>query len=1155
MTRKARIWLIAAAIFVAFIILAWFLGSALALRGSDLWVFRIGLWVLGLVAAGVILWFFLRGTSAPPATAARADDVDGTVAAARAALATARVGGKTRTMARLPMVLVLGGEGSAKTTTIVRSGLEPELLAGGVFAGETVAPTRGVNVWFGSGTVFLESGGALAGDASRFARVIRHLRPRRASAVFGGGALAPRVAVVCVSVEDLMRPGASESALTLARTLRARLGEVSRSLGIKLPVYVVFTKADRIPYFADYVQNLSNDEARQVLGVTLPGDDGAAGQYADRQTKRVTDAFQRLFRSLADHRLQLLARENAPERKPGAYEFPRELRKLAPLAVQFLVELGKPSQLQVSPFLRGFYFAGVRAIIVTEQPSASAAPASAARAGAGMAATGVFNPGQFAVQAPAPAPVASTTRKVPQWVFLDRLFPDVVLADGAAMAVTRGGSRVNVPRRALLAAVMVLAIAAGAALATSWRGNRRLQRDTISAARAMAALPTVGRNVPTTDLLARLDSLRTRLDVLGRYEREGAPLHLRWGLYAGSALYPEARRVYFAGFDKLLFGGTRETIANTLRTLPDTPGAADDYGATYNLLKAYLITTSFPARSTSEFLTPVLVQSWLGGRPLDSARTQLAQQQFAYYASELRYGNPYAYQADVGTVTHARAYLNKFAGAERIYQFMLSEAAKQNPPVQFNRKYPGSSAYLVDAYEVPGAFTKGGHAFMLGAFKNADRFFEGESWVLGDQAAGRMDRDKVLQELRARYEADYVRHWRAFLQAAAVVRYANVKDASKKLSMLAGNTSPLLELFALAAQNTAVDSGAIGATMQPVQVVTPPAVTDKLVGQSNQEYMTALAQLQAAIDQVANAPVGGADAAMTQTTTSAALAKVAAQKIAQQFRVVGDGAVSTAALRLLQEPITYAEPLVRNFGVGELNGKGGSFCARAAPVLAKYPFDPDAATQATPDEVATIFKPGTGALWTFYGEALQNVIVKEGDAYVAKPGGTPAISPTFVAFFNRAASVSSALFPDGASEPRLTFTLKPVLAQGMSDLAVTIEGQTMEFSKKAETRQFSWTGSASGNAALSGKIGKTDFKVLAFQGPWAVFEMFNQADRWQTMGNVHTVEWVVRTGGQPMTLKDGTQVKVAFEVNLGSAPPVLRKGYFAGLHCVSRVAR
>ena len=38
-----------------------------------------------------------------------------------------------------------------------------------------------------------------------------------------------------------------------------------------------------------------------------------------------------------------------------------------------------------------------------------------------------------------------------------------------------------------------------------------------------------------------------------------------------------------------------------------------------------------------------------------------------------------------------------------------------------------------------------------------------------------------------------------------MVRYAGLKDASDKLMQISGNQSPLLELFALASQNTAVD--------------------------------------------------------------------------------------------------------------------------------------------------------------------------------------------------------------------------------------------------------------------------------------------------------------------------------------------------------------
>src|SRR6185437_14025831 len=121
-------------------------------------------------------------------------------------------------------------------------------------------------------------------------------------------------------------------------------------------------------------------------------------------------------------RLQVLGREAAVEPKPGAYEFPRELRKTGAVVTQFLVELCRPSQLQVSPFLRGYYFAGVRPVYINDAAPAAAAAALQSR-GEARSATAVFRAEQMAAQART-APAAAATRKVPQWVFLGRLFTD-----------------------------------------------------------------------------------------------------------------------------------------------------------------------------------------------------------------------------------------------------------------------------------------------------------------------------------------------------------------------------------------------------------------------------------------------------------------------------------------------------------------------------------------------------------------------------------------------------------------------------------------------------------------------------------------------------------------------------------------------------------
>ena len=136
----------------------------------------------------------------------------------------------------------------------------------------------------------------------------------------------------------------------------------------------------------------------------------SGGVYAEEETARLTADFERLFRSLADARPEFLARETDATKLPGAYEFPREFRKIRPAVVQFLVDLCRPSQLTVGPFLRGFYFTGVRPIVINEVAPGGRARRSRRRGyGSAAGATGMFHAGQ-AAQAAASAPPRSAPR-------------------------------------------------------------------------------------------------------------------------------------------------------------------------------------------------------------------------------------------------------------------------------------------------------------------------------------------------------------------------------------------------------------------------------------------------------------------------------------------------------------------------------------------------------------------------------------------------------------------------------------------------------------------------------------------------------------------------------------------------------------------------
>ena len=285
-----------------------------------------------------------------------------------------------------------------------------------------------------------------------------------------------------------------------------------------------------------------------------------------------------------------------------------------------------------------------------------------------------------------------------------------------------------------------------AAFASFSRLHARLLRTTVGcklrhAPRGGVAVGRIPGGIRTVDALQRLIAAAAVREA-GRVERSGAPLRYRWGLYSGSSMYPAVRRLYFTTLDRTMFGSTRSVMRSDLRSLPDAPRPTDDYGDTYSLLKAYLVTTSNPDKATAEFLTPVLVSRWTAGREIDTVRAALAARQFDTYANELRFGNPYALTADAGMVDRGRAFLRQFAGSERIYQFMIAEADKANPPIQFNQ------SIVSDAHTVPGAFTKAGWTFMDNASDGLP--IHERRTCAGDGPPWRQRTGEVVAELRAR---------------------------------------------------------------------------------------------------------------------------------------------------------------------------------------------------------------------------------------------------------------------------------------------------------------------------------------------------------------------------------------------------------------------
>jgi type VI secretion system protein ImpL len=1138
-----------AAILVPYLLLAWFLGIWLRLHGSSLWILRGGLAFLGILAAAVFFWFFRKSKAESEAeggpesvgdSGGDTKEVDALVQDAVRKLRASSLG-RGASLGKLPLVFVLGESGAAKTHTVVNSALDPELLAGHVYQDNEILPTSTANFWYTRQAIFADVAGDVLQDNKKWPRLVKLLQPGRVSSAVQQGQQAPRAVIVCFDCASFLEERANETSTATARKIGARLQQISQLLGISFPVYVLFTKIDRISFFSEYVRNFSKDEGANVLGATLAvRPPHSIGVYAEEETRRLEKAFDELFYSLSDRRMDLLGRENEADKRPLVYEFPRELRKVRKLLVNFLVDMARPSQLQVNPFLRGFYFTGVRPIVIDDVVAASVDDYETSPE-PDSGATRIFTAGHGGGRHPVAKKVVGS-RKVPQWMFLSQFFNGVLLKDQVAFRTSGFSTRVSLLRRIALISVAAIGLLCGLLLFISFLENRSLENEVTEAERRVPTLSLSAGQLASLSDLQQLDRLRLAVARLADYEEDGPPWHMRWGLYVGDALYPDARRAYFQHFEEMLFTQTQGAIVGSLRALPAQPGPSDSYDKPYNELKAYLITTSNADKSTVEFLSPVLLSHWANPKDAGPDRGDLARKQFDFYSTELPKQNPFSEQNDARTVAQARTYLTQFQDIQRIYNAMVDEVSRRNPGISFNQMFKDSEGVVTSASVVRGAFTRAGFDAVQDELKQPSHIL-GEKWVLGDASSTQFDFATLRNQVSQYYYREFVQQWLAVLRTSRVNEFGTLEGASKRLESLTSQTSPLLELFWFISNGTDVGIPDASDPFQPVAGVVPPGEPHKLpdhyISDSNKPYIIALAKLRADADTLRNNPTSAPDLATASQDVSAADVAVTSTMGTRVDQKFGS---HKEVLRLLNEPIIRFGEVLTSGPKEGLNRGGKDLCRQFGEWVKYYPVNPNPDAPELPIEMLNKnLAPKSGAVWQF-ADKMAPYVTRQGNIFLPIPGGAVTPTPGILLFLSRAAALTEALYPDGSATPHFSYTFKP-LPSNLEGVTLAVGSEALPATDPEKT--FTWTG-APEEVAFTSKGGDI---LQSYKGPWAIFKLAHSA-RWS--GPI--LEWVEQSNGKDVMLPSGKVKSFRYQLQPGAFNP-LRPGELAGLHCVAQVAR
>ena len=885
-----------------------------------------------------------------------------------------------------PWYLMMGAPGAGKTTLIQNSGLKfPLGNADGADPVAGVGGTRDCNWWFTDQAVLIDTAGRYttqdsdrARDAAGFTGFLAMLRKTRKDQPING-------ILLTLSLTDLLSQDPADR-LREVRAIRERLAEVEDTLRARVPVYLLLTKADRLPGFGAFFDDLGAAAREQVWGTTFDLTD-------DRS---VPDRFSTEFRALQDRLVALLPgrlqQEADIDERGAIFRFPAQVAALHDSLREVVEELASGTEGVRPPLIRGVYF-----VSATQEASARRA---------------------------ATAPARSMNRSF----FVSTLIGKVVL--GEAALVTQD-ARVARRRRRWLAAAYSAAALAGAALLISWGGSFAFNRaalasaeDTLVAYRERAANIPV-REVRDADFLRVLGPLDAVADVPAAFGADAAGPAPFWrvgfGLGQEERVAARHREVYADALGAYLLPRYAVLLQERLRDeLP--PAEA------FETLKHYLALSGLGPVDVDALTTQAeaLFDELYPGPGRAETRARLMEHLNAMLALEAL--PPIG--VDETLVAATREEIAERDPARRVLDLLETRRGARALSDWTPRAALGPAA--VRAFEgedgdapdmaLPGLYTRQGYReVVLPQVAVLAELAAGEGWVRGAPDAG-SDVSEIARGAVDLYWAEFDDRWRGAVGRLRVRETVGIADAADLLQALTTQARPLTALATSIAQQTdlagpgplgeALDT-APGLPFDPTAAPDPYAALRRALGQGTVEA-PALADLDTALEELA-AQMGRAAAGGPLPDAGAPLAD-AAQDLAGIAR--NQPAPLDALVLGLAADVSNTVSARARDALSDLWTAGSAAECRRA-VEGRYPFDPDAGPEVAIADFSRLFGPG-GVFDAFFETHLDPLVDRSGATWTWTGGlGTPGETSDALRQFQRAAAIRTAFFPAGAAAPQV----------------------------------------------------------------------------------------------------------------------------------------
>jgi len=1013
---------------------------------------------------------------------------------------------------QLPWYIIIGPPGAGKTTALLNSGLHFPLadrLGKDKIRG--VGGTRNCDWFFSDEAVLLDTAGRYttqdshqAVDTAAWLGFLELLKKYRRRRPING-------VLVAVSLADLMQATAAERA-TQARVIKERIQELHQQLGIRFPIYVLFTKADLVAGFTEFFADLGKEDRAQVWGMTFP-----LREEADAVPPPVdyfAPEFNALEARLEARQIERLQQERDSRNRDLIYLFPQQFASLKPVAEEFLQAVFQPSRFEEQALLRGAYCT-----------SGTQEGTPIDRLLGTLAAT-------FGLDRQAMPGFSGKGKSY----FITRLLRDVIFQEaglaGANLRLERHRQRLQWVAAA--AALLVTGLVA-ALWFTSYLRNQAYIGQVEQQAQA---LQTQLQRLPERgDVLAVLPALNLARDLPGGYREQtaGAPLLMGFGLYQGDKLGTDAAVPLY---QRLL---RNQFLPRIMRRLEEQLRQNNDPEYLYESLKIYLMLDD------QQHFNADAVKNWLrldweqnpGNRA--SAEQHRALQDHLTALLELL-PSPLPYAKDGALIERVRTRLQQLPPEQRVYNGLKRELSDNLPA--FNPSQAGGPSFATVftrpsgkplSEGVPGLYTYSGYheVFTKASGERVKQLAE-ESWILGKQ--GQLaDDPQVLQRLteavRNLYLQDYIKQWDGLLSDFNIRHLTSLTESVDIVNVLAGPDSPLSSLLLAAAQETTLErppeppipdqptaagklaaaagvaSGASAGLEQLRQKLgqaapgqTPAAKPTnavdaqfaplhRLVQEGELNKVTSLLnELHVHLNNIASAKDRG--------ETALAAASKQAEGVISKLKLAGDRQPPPLN-RWLKGLADDSTTLTQDKVVSALNvfwGPSLSFCQNS--IENRYPLDRGSRNEVTLEDFGRFFGTG-GELDQYFQKYLQQFVDTTSKPWRPKDPNLR-ISLEALQQFQRAAEIREAFFSGGKPSPSVRFWLKPIALSGeVEKFLLDLDGKQLTYSYgPTRETEMQWPGPQGANGArveFSPQLADSR-SSLTRDGPWDWFRLLDAAE-------------------------------------------------------------